>query len=167
MSEPIASNPYRLNVGMVLVYPKNGIFSGKRIKPKSAYWQMPQGGVDTDEDLATAALRELEEEIGTNQVQLLHESKHWYAYDFPEAFLTPPNTLWDGKYRGQRQRWFLCAFLGTDDAIHLNTLHPEFCAWKWASPETIIQEAVPFKQAIYQAVLDEFWPSIRTFLGKG
>lgn len=153
-----ASKSYRLNVGIMLFNPQGLIFVGKRIKPVTSYWQMPQGGVKPGEDLMETARRELEEEAGTDRFEILQESSHWHVYDLPEDFFKPPAPLWNRKYRGQRQRWFLLRFLGRDADINLETAQPEFKRWKWSTPVTLIQEAVPFKQPIYQAVLEEFLP---------
>jgi putative (di)nucleoside polyphosphate hydrolase len=154
------SKLYRMNVGMMLVNADNHIFAGQRIDKTTAAWQMPQGGVNPGEAYQTAVSRELSEEIGTNAFELWYESQHWHVYNFPSKFLNQKNPSWNGKYRGQQQRWFLLRFTGTNQDICLETKHPEFSAWKWSTPETLLQEIVPFKKDIYKAVLEEFLPVI-------
>ncbi|MCC2646760.1 MAG: pyrophosphohydrolase [Rickettsiaceae bacterium] len=145
--------PYREGVGMMIINQYNKIFVGKRIDTKIEAWQMPQGGIDIGETPSRAALREMHEEVGSNKGVILAESKKWYSYDLP-TFLIPK--LWGGKYRGQKQKWFLIKFTGTDEDINLKTAHPEFNAWKWTSLDRLPKIIVPFKRKLYQAVVEEF-----------
>ncbi len=129
------------------------VFVAERIDTPGA-WQMPQGGLDEGESPAAAALRELEEEIGTRQVEILAESREWLTYDLPAELR---DQVWGGRYRGQKQKWFLCRFTGTDGEIALDAhSHPEFRAWRWVEPEVLPQLIVPFKRDIYRTVLGEF-----------
>jgi putative (di)nucleoside polyphosphate hydrolase len=145
--------PYRLGVGMMLVNKDNKIFVGKRIDSSVEAWQMPQGGVDDGEDIEEAALRELEEEVGTRNAKIVAISKVWHYYDLPDD-LVPQ--IWGGKYRGQKQKWFVLRFLGDDAEIKIDTKHAEFCKWKWADLETLPDIIVPFKRNVYKAVIEEF-----------
>lgn len=147
------SLPYRLGVGMMLLNQQNQVFVGRRIDTTSEAWQMPQGGIDEGEDEKKAALRELEEEVGTNHVELIAASKDWYYYDLPEEIIP---RVWGGKYKGQKQRWFLLRFLGQDSDINIETEDAEFCAWQWADAKDLPGLIVPFKQQLYQELLDEF-----------
>ena len=125
------SKDYRPNVGMMIINQKKEIFVGKRIDHPSNFWQMPQGGIDAQEIPSIAALREMNEEVGIkkNKVDLLTESKDWYYYSIPSDLA---KTLWKGKYKGQRQKWFLYKFKGTEKDINIHTEHPEFSDYKWA-----------------------------------
>jgi putative (di)nucleoside polyphosphate hydrolase len=116
-------------------------------------WQMPQGGIDPGETPSEAALRELREEIGTDKAEILAESRAWLCYDVPSDIV---GTIWGGRYRGQRQKWFLMRFTGNDADIDLATEHPEFDDWRWARPEQLPELIVPFKRRLYIDVLDEF-----------
>ena len=151
------SNPkdYRPNVGMMIINQKKEIFVGKRIDHPSNFWQMPQGGIDAQEIPSIAALREMEEEVGIkkNNVDLLTESKDWYYYSIPSDLA---KTLWKGKYKGQRQKWFLYKFKGTDKDINIQTEHPEFSDYKWVAKDFLVPNIVPFKKEIYEKLLVEF-----------
>jgi putative (di)nucleoside polyphosphate hydrolase len=146
---------YRPNVGMMIINQKKEIFVGKRIDHPSNFWQMPQGGIDTQEIPSIAALREMEEEVGIkkNKVDLLTESKDWYYYSIPSDLA---KTLWKGKYKGQRQKWFLYKFKGTDKDINIHTEHPEFSDYKWVTKDFLVPNIVPFKKKIYEKLLLEF-----------
>lgn len=145
--------PYRPGVGMMIINNDNKIFLGKRIDTRIEAWQMPQGGIDIGETPSSAALREMSEEIGTNEGFILAESKYWYSYDLPK-FLIPK--LWNGSFRGQKQKWFLIRFTGEDKDININAHTPEFSEWRWASFLELPDIIIPFKRKLYQAVLNEF-----------
>ena len=151
------SNPkdYRPNVGMMVINRKKEIFVGKRIDHPSNFWQMPQGGINAQEIPSIAALREMEEEVGIkkNKVNLLTESKDWYYYSIPSDLA---KTLWKGKYKGQRQKWFLYKFKGTEKDINIHTEHPEFSDYKWVTKDFLVPNIVPFKKKIYEKLLLEF-----------
>ncbi|MFQ5984094.1 MAG: RNA pyrophosphohydrolase [Alphaproteobacteria bacterium] len=146
--------PYRLGVGMMLLNRQGKVFVGERVDTAGA-WQMPQGGLGPGEDPKAAALRELAEEIGTDKVEILAESRGWLAYDLPPALM---GRVWGGRYRGQRQKWFALRFTGTDGDIRIDGGHREFDAWRWEKPERLPDLIVPFKRAVYEAVLREFRP---------
>lgn len=147
--------PYRKGVGIFLINREKKVFVGQRIDNSSEAWQMPQGGINEDEEPITAALRELKEEIGTSQVKVLQEYPELVKYDLP-AELIPE--LWGGKYAGQEQKWYLMLLDGKDNLININTICPEFKAWKWVDPKELPNLIVPFKKALYQELLDYFWP---------
>lgn len=157
--EHIASLPYREGVGVMLLNAKNDVFVGRRIDMRSEAWQMPQGGIDAGEAPLVAALREMEEEIGTNKATLMAESRDWLHYDLP-PHLVPE--LWGGRYRGQRQKWYLLRFTGEDPDINLATAHPEFFEWKWAGIDSLCDLIVPFKRELYQQVVEEFHPFVKS-----
>lgn len=152
---PRLNRPYRPCVGIMLVNSMNQVFIAQRLDHPSNAWQMPQGGIDPGEEALDAAFRELKEEIGTNNAILLAQSKKQYTYDIP-----PPlsGKIWEGKYRGQRQQWFLMRFEGTDADINLETHHPEFSAWRWADIDDLIDLVVHFKREVYQEIVAEFRP---------
>ena len=132
------------------------IFVGQRIdNPGSEAWQMPQGGIDNDEDADVAALRELEEEVGipSDLVDVIARSKEEYYYDLPDELI---GKLWKGKWRGQRQHWFLMRFKGQDNDINIATKHAEFSSWQWIDPALAPQLIVPFKRRLYEQVIEEF-----------
>jgi putative (di)nucleoside polyphosphate hydrolase len=149
--------PYRPCVGLMLVNARGQVFIAQRVDVRGSAWQMPQGGIDPGETPAQAALRELAEEIGTANAEILAESAHWHAYDLPPG-LVPK--VWNGKYRGQTQRWFLLRFLGDDTEIDLTRHHQEFQAWQWADPDELPDLIVPFKRDVYDKVLAEFRPQL-------
>jgi len=150
--------PYRPCVGVMLLNRHNKVFVGQRIDNTMEAWQMPQGGIDDGEDFEQTAFRELKEEIGTNNSEIISRSKDWLYYDLPNDII---GKVWGGKFRGQKQIWFLMRFLGQDSDIDLDYHHPEFKAWKWVDVADVPKLIVPFKRDLYQAIVKEFQP----FLG--
>ncbi len=150
---PYADRPYRKCVGLLLLDKQNRVFVGQRIDQRAEAWQMPQGGIDPGEDPRTAAFRELEEEIGTANAEIIAESKQWIPYDLPEEIA---DEVWKGRYRGQTQKWFALRFLGHDDEIDIATAHPEFDQWKWCDFAELEAHIVPFKRETYRQVMAEF-----------
>ena len=144
---------YRPGVGIMLLNSQRHVLVGQRIDNPTDAWQMPQGGIDPGETPVDAALRELEEEVGTDRAEVVAESRDWLSYDLPED-LVP--VLWGGRYRGQRQKWFAMRFLGQDADINVETDRPEFSAWKWLEPQALPDVIVPFKQPLYRQLLTEF-----------
>jgi putative (di)nucleoside polyphosphate hydrolase len=144
---------YRRGVGIVLFNRLGKVFVGQRIDTQSSAWQMPQGGIDADETPEQAAWREMLEEIGTNKAKLLAESQKWFTYDLPSSL---KKTLWKGRYRGQRQKWFAFLFLGNDNQININTSNPEFREWRWVDFEQVTELIVPFKKPLYENIIHEF-----------
>ncbi|MHA1151929.1 MAG: RNA pyrophosphohydrolase [Alphaproteobacteria bacterium] len=151
--EEIARLPYRPCVGIMLIDRGGRVLVAQRINTPGEAWQMPQGGIDEGESPRRAALRELHEEVGTDKVEVLAESRNWWRYDLP-AELVPRR--WGGRYRGQEQKWFALRFLGTDADIDIATEAPEFRAWRWAEMAELPDIIVPFKRHIYQEVIAEF-----------
>ncbi len=155
----MADLPYRLNVGAVVFNAAGDVLVARRANLPAAEgapggWQLPQGGIDPDEDPRGAVVRELGEEIGTSNVRIIGEHPEWLSYDFPEDLLG--NAL-KGRYRGQRQRWFALRFLGQDSEIRLDAdPHPEFDAWRWAPLAELPALAVPFKRTIYEILARDF-----------
>jgi len=129
------------------------VFVARRIDMSSAAWQMPQGGIDAGESPREAALRELEEEIGTAKAEIIAESSDWLSYDLPPELL---DGLWGGRYRGQRQKWFALRFLGADADINIATQTPEFQEWKWVEMAELPRLIVPFKRDLYRRLVAEF-----------
>lgn len=156
-STHITSLPYRPCVGVMLINAEGHVFTGQRrdSPPGNPAWQMPQGGIDPGESIEDAGLRELGEETGIapERVEILARTRDWVRYDLPDHLV---GKLWKGRYRGQEQRWLLMRFLGTDAEIDIATEHPEFSAWRWMPPAELPGQIVPFKRAVYEAVLQEF-----------
>ncbi|MET4101027.1 putative (di)nucleoside polyphosphate hydrolase [Roseovarius sp. MBR-78] len=153
--EEIARLPYRRCVGVMLVNRDGHVFVGQRIDSDAPAWQMPQGGIDAGESVREAALRELCEETGVtpDKVRIEAVTEDWLAYDLPHD-LVP--RIWKGRYRGQEQKWVLMRFLGQDGDVNIATDHPEFSEWRWLPPGDLLAQIVPFKRAVYAAVLDAF-----------
>jgi putative (di)nucleoside polyphosphate hydrolase len=147
--------PYRPAAGIMLLNAENKVWVGQRLDSTLEAWQMPQGGLDPDEDPQAAALRELEEETGIRPdlVALIARARRTYDYDLPPDL---QGKLWKGKYRGQRQSWFLYRFLGKDSDVAIETKDPEFGAWKWVAFTELPEIIVPFKRQLYRDVLAEF-----------
>ena len=148
------TDKYRKCVGMMILNANKEILVGRRLDHPSGYWQMPQGGIDENENPKEAVWREMMEEIGTNKARLIKVSNQWINYDIPpETLKTLP---WGHKYIGQRQKWFAFDFLGEDDDINVGTDNPEFSEWKWAEMDLIVGNIVPFKRNVYSVILEEF-----------
>ncbi|MGY4396152.1 putative (di)nucleoside polyphosphate hydrolase [Sphingomonas sp. UYAg733] len=154
MTDP-STLPYRPCAGIMLLNAQGKIFVGQRIDSTLEAWQMPQGGIDDGEDAEQAAIRELAEETGItpDKVELIATIDHDLFYDLPEDMI---GKVWKGKWRGQRQRWFLYRFLGKDGDVDIATKHQEFRAWRWADPAELPEVIVPFKKALYDEVLAGF-----------
>ena len=157
--EQIAALPYRPCVGVMLVNKHGHVFVGQRIDTQRPAWQMPQGGIDEGEDPRSAALRELVEETGITPdlARIEAETKGWVRYDLPHD-LVP--RMWNSRYRGQEQKWYLVRFHGDDSQIDIVTAQPEFSSWRWLPPADLADHIVPFKRAVYTAVLEEFAPRL-------
>jgi putative (di)nucleoside polyphosphate hydrolase len=147
--------PYRPGVGVMLVNAEGKVFVGQRLDSTLEAWQMPQGGVDEGEDTLEAAFRELEEETGIVRtlIEIIGCAEEELVYDLPEDLI---GKLWKGRYRGQRQTWYLARFMGHDADVNIATEHPEFRAWKWADPAELPAMIVPFKKKLYEDVLQAF-----------
>jgi len=141
--------PLRSGVGIVVLNKNNQVFVARRIDNSKNFWQMPQGGVDKNEDYLAAAYRELKEETSIKSVDLVGELDGLISYELPKHLL---GVIWKGKYRGQEQKWFVVRFLGNDSEININTDHPEFCEWKWVELENITDLVVDFKLHVYEDV---------------
>lgn len=148
---------YRPGVGVMLVDGRGEVFVARRIDMDDEAWQMPQGGIDEGESPRQAALRELAEEIGTSEVRIIAESEDWLSYDFPDELV---GRAWGGRYRGQRQKWFLARYLGRDEDIDLDTEQPEFSHWKWLPMTELPGVIVPFKRDLYKALVALFGPLV-------
>lgn len=145
---------YRPGVGVMLLNSARRVFVGQRLDSAAEAWQMPQGGIDEGEEPYAAAIRELEEETGVQPhlVKYLAETDGWLSYDLPDDLT---GKLWGGKYRGQRQKWYALQFLGTDADVRIETAHPEFRAWQWATADQLANMIVPFKRTLYVEVVRE------------
>jgi len=153
MTVDVESLGYRPCVGIMLLNAVNEVFVAQRIDAIAEAWQMPQGGIDKGEEPAEAAMRELLEEIGTNNAEIIAEHPGWIPYDLPEHLV---GRLWKGRYRGQTQKWFAMRFLGDDADIDIDTAEPEFNAWRWAPMGDLVDLAVPFKRHVYADLVEAF-----------
>ena len=144
--------PLRTGVGIVVINSKNKVFVGKRIDNPSNKWQLPQGGVDKDEDLLSAMRRELNEETSIKNIQILKELDYWVEYELPKRLI---GIIWKGKFRGQKQKWFIVKFVGEETEININTKKPEFNDWKWLDANELPNVVVDFKKHIYEKLLIE------------
>ena len=149
--------PLRLGVGIIVLNKENKVFVGKRRDNPTNKWQMPQGGVDHGENLVNAMKRELKEETSIRSIEILKELEGWTEYELPDYLL---GKIWRGKYRGQKQKWFIVRFLGRDEEINLKTTHPEFIEWQWLDIENLPSVIVHFKKKVYEKLL----PVIKSFI---
>ena len=149
MKKEFQDLPYRSGVGIVVLNKNNKVFVARRIDNPKNFWQMPQGGVDKNEDFLTAAFRELDEETSIKSVELIKELDGFITYNLPDHLL---GIIWKGKYKGQTQKWFVMRFIGEDSEININTKHPEFMEWKWVELSEITKLVVNFKLDLYQEV---------------
>ena len=152
MEEKFKKLPLRNGVGIIVLNKENKVFVARRIDNPKNFWQMPQGGVDKDEDLLSAAYRELEEETSINKVELIKEIEGTITYELPKHLL---GIIWKGKYKGQKQKWFLMRYLGKDEDINIKTSKPEFLEWKWIDLEMITTVVVDFKLHVYKELKEK------------
>tara|TARA_B100000287_G_C20173315_1_gene599161 strand:+ start:49 stop:525 length:477 start_codon:yes stop_codon:yes gene_type:complete len=152
MIEKFKNLPLRNGVGIIVLNNDNKILVAKRIDNSKNFWQMPQGGVDEGEDFLSAAYRELEEETSIKNVELVKELDGMLTYELPTHLL---GKIWKGKYRGQKQKWFIMRFLGNDDDINLKTDKPEFLEWKWIDLSMITEVVVDFKKHVYNELKEK------------
>ena len=144
--------PLRNGVGIAVLNKENKIFVAKRIDNPSDFWQMPQGGIDDGEDYFDAALRELKEETSIKTVELIKEVSNFTTYDLPDRLL---GIIWKGKYKGQKQKWFIVKFKGEENEINIKTKHPEFLDWKWIDVKDLTTKVVDFKLHVYKEIQKE------------
>tara|TARA_B100001175_G_scaffold297305_1_gene286932 strand:+ start:226 stop:702 length:477 start_codon:yes stop_codon:yes gene_type:complete len=152
MKKNFSKLPLRKGVGIVLLNNKNKIFVAKRIDNPKNFWQMPQGGVNENEDYYQAALRELKEETSIVSVELIKEINKKLTYILPNHLI---GIIWKGKFKGQIQKWFIMRFLGNESEININTKKPEFLDWKWIDVENLTNIAVDFKLEVYKSIKQE------------
>ena len=152
MIRKLENLPLRSGVGVVVLNEKNKVFVAKRIDNQKDFWQMPQGGVDKGENYYVAALRELKEETSIKSVELIKEVEGYLTYYLPKNLL---GIIWKGKYKGQKQKWFILRFEGKEDEINIKTKHPEFIDWKWVNIKNLTDEIVNFKFHVYKQIQKE------------
>ena len=152
MDKKYSNLPLRSGVGIVVLNQENKIFVAKRIDNPKNFWQMPQGGIDIGENFLNAAYRELAEETSIKSVKLIKELDGMISYELPDHLL---GIIWKGKYRGQKQKWFLMRFIGEDKEININTHQPEFLDWKWIEIDQLTKVVVDFKLHVYKEVLEK------------
>ena len=152
MKEKYQKLPLRSGVGIVVLNKENKIFVAKRIDNPKNFWQMPQGGIDKNEDFYTAALRELKEETSIVSVKPIKEIEESLTYILPDHLVS---IIWKGKYKGQKQKWFIMKFIGDESEINIKTKHPEFLDWKWIELENLTEIAVHFKLEVYKKLKSE------------
>jgi len=150
---PNEDGAYRSGVGVMLLNRQGQVFVGRRLRDPGDGWQMPQGGIEPGETPTDTAVRELREEVGTDNVEQLGETAGWLRYDLPPDLI---GKAWQGRWRGQQQKWFAMGFLGRDQDIRIATEHPEFSAWRWADPADLPRLIVSFKRQLYTDILQEF-----------
>ena len=152
MKEKYKNLPLRSGVGIIVLNKENKVFVAKRIDNPKNFWQMPQGGIDRGEDFLSAAYRELEEETSITKVELIRELDGLITYELPDNLL---GIIWKGKFRGQKQKWFLMRYLGKDEEINIKTKNPEFLEWKWIDLESITEVVVDFKLHVYKELKEK------------
>ena len=152
MEEKFKNLPLRNGVGIAVLNKNNKVFVAKRVDNPKNFWQMPQGGVDEGEDFLKAAYRELEEETSIKNVELIKEFDDSLSYELPDRLL---GVIWKGKYKGQKQKWFLMRFTGNEDEINIKTKKPEFLDWKWINLDQITEVVVDFKLHVYKELKKE------------
>jgi|TARA_B100000131_G_scaffold233418_1_gene225293 putative (di)nucleoside polyphosphate hydrolase len=157
MKEKYKNLPLRSGVGIVVLNKKNQVFLAKRIDNPKNFWQMPQGGVDKGEEYYNAALRELKEETSIKSVSLIKEIDGLTTYFLPDHLV---GIIWKGKYKGQKQKWFIVRFNGEEKEININTKHPEFLDWKWVNIDDLTNEIVNFKVHVYEQIQKELYKII-------
>ena len=157
MKNQFKNLPLRSGVGIIVLNKKNRIFVAKRIDNPKNFWQMPQGGIDEGEDYLSAAYRELKEETSITKVELIKELDGFITYLLPDHLL---GVIWKGKYKGQKQKWFIMKFTGEDKEINIQTKKPEFLEWKWIELETLTEVVVDFKLHVYKELKEK----IRIFI---
>ena len=152
MEDKFKKLPLRSGVGIIVLNKENKVFVAKRIDNPKNFWQMPQGGVDDGEDYLSAAFRELEEETSVKNVKLIKEIEGTTSYELPDNLL---GIVWKGKYKGQKQKWFLMRYIGKDEDININTKKPEFLEWKWIDISRITEVVVDFKLEVYKELQEK------------
>ena len=157
MIDKFKNLPLRNGVGIVLLNKENKVFVARRIDNPKNFWQMPQGGVDEGEDFLGAAFRELEEETNIKNVSLIKEIDGITTYELPDHLL---GIIWKGKYKGQKQKWFIVRFEGKENEINIKTKHPEFLDWKWVNIDNLTDEVVKFKSHVYKKIQTELYKII-------